>query len=435
MPARADVQNFIGCTGKFGCPYCHHPGVPIRNNSEKSKTIRFIKQLNIRTRTHDETMNAYQCNQHVSENGIHGPSAALMFRNIDVIQSFGIDFMHGELGILKTTIEIWLGKKKIPNPPYAEYKLKPKERETLKSRILALKPPSSWRRKPRSILEIANFKASELLNLLWFYLRYTLPGLLPKRIVKHFEMLSAAIYILCKDVITMEELKFACDLLIKFADEYESIYGPGAVTMNIHLLRHFGLNMINCGPLWAYCLFGCENNIGVLKHMVTGNTDVLEQLAKKYPISKIKKPDMNKESKFKLEIRDVLDVSGEWLEILSKVGMTVAQPFEIWQRFVWNGENFTSSKYLQERSCDKFIRLNNDRIGIVQFYFKKEGKELLLLKLYKKIFTNYHWTEVCGTNDYEAHPCSDIAEKLLYFEAFGADFVSRLPNRCSRAYC
>lgn len=439
LPARAAVQNFIGCTGKFGCPFCYHPGEPVVNNSGKSKTIRYKQQLNIKNRTHDETISVYKVNKQMPKKGIYGikgPSPALMFRSINIIQSFPIDFMHGELiGITKDLVEIWMGKKKIPETSYSAYKLKPPQKETLKRRILGLKPHSSWRRKPRSIFELANFKASELLNMLWFYLRYTIPGLLPTRVVKHFEKLSAATYILCQDVITKEEVKFACDLLIEFADEFEQIYGPGAVTMNIHLIRHFFTMVTNCGPLWAYCLFAAENNIGVLKRLITGNGHVLEQLAKKYPISKSIKPAADEANKFGLKDQTVLHISGKWLEALSKAGVTVTQPFEIWRRYIRNKENITSSQYVQERSCDNFVILKDDRIGIVQFYFKIEERETLLLKLYDKICTNYHWVEVCATNEYAICPCSDIARKVLYFETFGANFISRIPNCCSKAVC
>lgn len=436
LPARAAVQNFVGPNGKFGCSICYHPGVQIVNLPGKMTTIRYIQQHEVKLRNHKETVNAYKLCREKPVNGIKGASSALMISDIDMIHSFPIDYMHGiALGVMKDLIEIWLGKKRIPKPPYSEFKLKSHQIETLKKRILSLKPPVSWRRRPRSIVEVANFKASELLNYMWFYLRYTLTGLLSTRIIKHFEMLSAAAYILCRDVIKSEEIKLACDLLINFANEFENIYGQGAVTMNVHLLRHYFEMVTNCGPLWSYSLFGFENNIGVLKRLVNGNVDVLEQISKKYLIFKIKNPTANIPAITELRGKDSVDLSDEFAEILSNAGAAVVKPFQIWRRLVQNGESYTSARCIREKSCDNFIRLKNDQIGIVQFYFELENKNVLLLKLCEESNKNYHWIEVLQTNNYEIHPCCDIAEKLIYFKAFGANFMTSLPNRYIRAQC
>lgn len=289
LPARAEVQCFKGPTGKYGCSYCIHPGNPIKNLSGRT-TIRYIKQNSSPPRrSHEETLVVSQLVVGKdSINGIKGQSPLLMFDHIDIINSVPTDYMHnGLLGIMKDLLEIWLGKKRIPQPPYVEYKIKTvAARKMLEQRILNLKPNIKFNRKPRSIFEIGNFKASELQNLLFFYLRYTLVGILPTRVVKNFEKLSAGMYILCKEKIKRHEISFASKMLVEFADEFEDIYGCGAVTMNIHVLRHYNEIIDNCGPLWCYGMFGFENNIGRLKNFVCGTTDVLSQIAHKYVISR-----------------------------------------------------------------------------------------------------------------------------------------------------
>lgn len=214
--------------------------------------------------------------------------------------------MHGiALGIGKDIVEIWLGKRRIPIPPSAEYKLSSANAELLNKRILKLKPFQSLRRKPKSIFDISSFKATDVINLVWFYLRYTLPGLLDNKLVKNFEKLSVATYMLCQEEIKKSEIKHACDFLIDFAIEFEQIYGKGSVTMNLHILKHYHEALIDCGPLWSYCLFGFENNIGVLKNHVCGKTDVLEQVTKKYAAARI---DINLRDEENLDDRSVKHV-------------------------------------------------------------------------------------------------------------------------------
>lgn len=295
LPARTAIQNFIGTNGKFGCPFCHNPGTLIENNASR-KAVRYVEHesTNIK-RTHNETiLFAERMTAHTSNDkrnalcGVKGHSPILMFDEIDLIDSFPIDIMHGVgLGITKHMVEIWMGEKTIPKPPYSEYKIKhKKERSILEKRIVNFRPTTDFKRKPRPISEIAKFKASELFYLLWYYLRYAIVGLLPTRIVKHFEKLSVATYILCKKRASTTEIHNACMLLKEFVSEFEKIYGPGAITMNLHLLHHYEEIILRCGPIWAYNLFPCENNMGVLKNFVTGPTDVLDQIAMKYAISR-----------------------------------------------------------------------------------------------------------------------------------------------------
>lgn len=198
-PARTAMQNFVGPMGYYGCPYCNQKGVPV-NNLSTGITVRYTQERNMQLRTHDETiklMKRFENGQRNNLKGIKGVSAILQFpRGFDIINSFAIDYMHGvALGIVKDLIKIWLGKRKIPNPPYKEYKLTPQKIELLKDRIIKLKPTNNFRRLPRSILDIADYKASEVMHCLFYYLRYSVVGLLNTKIVKNFEKLSAGIYI------------------------------------------------------------------------------------------------------------------------------------------------------------------------------------------------------------------------------------------------
>lgn len=179
LPARDKVQNFKGPNGKFGCSICYHPGIPIANNKGRT-TIRFTKhESTLKLRTHDETVEhaqrvavkGFANDGKMNTFGIKGHSAILLFDDINVIDSFPIDVMHGvALGLTKDMVEIWLGTKPIPNPPYKDYKIKSTNfRRILNNQIMNLRPTSAFKRMPRSIFDIAHYKASELFNLLCFF--------------------------------------------------------------------------------------------------------------------------------------------------------------------------------------------------------------------------------------------------------------------------
>lgn len=433
LPARAQAQCFKGPTGKNGCSVCHHPGVAIKNLSNRT-TIRYVKELSPSViRTHTETLLASQELEKGSVIGITGQSALFIFDDINIIHSIPTDYMHNVLlGVTKDLIEIWLAIKRIPSPPYDQYKIKSvAARHQLEQRILKLKPHSSFHRKPRSIFEVRNFKAVELQNCLFYYLRYALVGLLPTRVVRNFELLSAAIYILCQNKIETSEVERASEMLIQFADEFENIYGPGAITMNLHILRHYGPMVRNCGPLWSYSMFGFESNIGHLKNYVCGTSDVLNQIAHKYSISSDleKKTDACERWNDEFYQQSTIFVKKEHLDALEIEGVVLnSSILKIWRRARVAGEVLTSIYANETKSIDYFVQCKNGRIGKIVFFFEYNIIPKLLLHIYEKKYQNYHWCEISKSDSFEVCATTQIEKKLLYFNVGSIEYITNEPN-------
>lgn len=115
-------------------------------------------------------------------------------------------------------------------------------------------------------------------------MKYALRGLLDSKYINHLELLSASIYILSKENVTVSEIDYATKLLNTFCDQYEDFYGL-RYALNTHLLRHCGSNVKKTGPLWCHSLFGFESNMGVLKKYCNCGVKVLEQITHKYIIA------------------------------------------------------------------------------------------------------------------------------------------------------
>lgn len=280
LPAKAMLQHFKGPVGKHACAFCYHPGKAVKNLKGRT-TIRYVKTDELKLRTHNETVcngNRVALHKDNSDSiyGVKGISSMLLFNSFDIINNFGIDIMHGiGLGIMKDVLQIWMGMRKIPDPKNnLKIKLKNEnDRMCLNKRIIKLKPFMNFKRKPRTIFELPNYKATELINFLLFYYRFAVVGLLPTKVVKHLELLSGACFILLKSSINHSELQQATSMLNQFADLFESICGEGAITMNIHLLRHYGRMIHHSGPIWCNSLFGFESNIGEIKSLISGTTN------------------------------------------------------------------------------------------------------------------------------------------------------------------
>lgn len=438
LPARAIVQNMVGPVGKYGCPVCLHPGNAVANLKNRT-TIRYLKENEMVLRTHDETVIEAAGVANGPIHGIKGLSCMLLFDYFDIIDYFAIDFMHGAgLGVEKHIVEIWLGIKKIPDPKNGiKYKLKNEaERKMMNQRMLQFKPLMHFRRKPRSIFEVANYKASELINFLFYYSRFIALNLLPTKVIKHMELLSASIFILCKPSLTFEEIYQADSMLNKFCNDFEIIYGPGAVTMNIHLLRHYARSYLISGPIWANSLFAFESNIGRIKNLVSGNTDILLQISEKYAKSTMFHTDTENIPNDSIENEKLsqakeIEISEDYDEVFNRCGVKFEQNrnLTIYRRLNLNEHTYTSSIAKEIKSVDYFIEMNDGSIGAILLFTKVNDECMLILNKYEIVYAHYHISEVRNTKKSDVYLCKDIKKKLLFLKCSGIEYIITEPQK------
>ncbi|CAD6241379.1 GSCOCG00002706001-RA-CDS, partial [Cotesia congregata] len=72
-------------------------------------------------------------------------------------------------------------------------------------------------------------------------------------------LLVRSIHTLLKRTITESEILRSEYDLLKFVGEFQSIYGLGAMTFNIHSLLYLGESVRRSGPLWETSAFPFEN--------------------------------------------------------------------------------------------------------------------------------------------------------------------------------
>lgn len=200
----------------------------------------------------------------------------IAFKDFDLAASFSIDYMHGILlGITKLLLDIWLGSRKLRYEEGEIYRFKllnPEQRIKLNQRIIGLKSKTQIRHKPRPIFGRNFYTANEYRSMLWYYLRFSLYGLLKKELIKHFVLISDATYI--------SEVQKAGSMLCELADKFEYFYGENACTINLHILRHYAHSVLRTVPLWCHSMFAFESNIGEIKRSFNCTVDVIEQNAR-----------------------------------------------------------------------------------------------------------------------------------------------------------
>lgn len=421
--ARAMIQNFKNPTGISACSVCIHTGH--RNEERASNSIRICtryrygKEINISAlRTHNDTIRHAQNKDH----GVKGLSCLMTLAGFDIIKGVATDYMHGSLlGVTKRIIHIMLGLLKVST----SFKpLSKKNQDTLNKRLKALKPYSSIKYKPRSFEELASFRAIEYKNYLFFYMKNSLSGLLEQKYIDHFELLSAAIYLLNKKTVLGCEIELADELLNSFCDLCEKYYGLASITMNIHLLRHYAFVVRNNGPLWCHSLFGFETNMGVLKKYYNGGRFVVDTITDKYVIAR----SIKTEEKMKKEptVRVHLNAYDEFDHILTESGLKNYEKFAEVSiaHCIYKSIASTPSKV----SIDYFFQMKSGQIGAAMFFLEEDSKIYVLIRLYDQVSRKYHMVEVKSTENYLIFPFESIQAKVIYLKFPFCEVVSTEPN-------
>lgn len=431
LPARALLQSFKHPTGSEACPVCVYAGVS--NKEGKTRRIRYIKEnLPSKIRTHDETV----ADAHISNSkgrdafhrGVKGLSCLMALPDFDIINGFSTDYMHGVfLGTVKRLISIWLGGLKLTSPNMSNFKTISKQNQVeLNRRICALKPYSRISYKPRSLEFQALFRAIEYKYLCLYYLTYSLRGLLEKRYIEHFTLLSAGIYILSKHELDENDICKAEKMLDEFCNQFEKLYGVNAVTLNLHLLRHYGLIVRNTGPLWCHSLFGFETNMGVLAKYSSGGLNVLEQISEKYIIAKSQNVNtpMDQTPSFTVNLK----CSSEHDNMLHQCGLSEDGIIKK-TTHVTVGRNIYKSLYSKPtQSVDYFLEMKDGSMGISVFYIVKDNNLFVLLNDFTVIKDNYHLKEVKKTDHYKVYPFDCIKQKHIYLTFASTVVVTTEPN-------
>lgn len=361
-------------------------------------------------------------------------SSLVAFEHFNILHSVSIEYMHCILlGNQKRILNLFLDSKNNGCPYY----IPPKKKKLLNDRLMAFKPNADVVRKPRSLEQKSDFKASEYKFLLLFYLPICLEGCVPKVYVEHVRALSAATYILLKTKISHEEVREAEIMLTKFVKQHQQLFGKQHMVMNVHLLKHLANSVRKLGPLWGHSAFPFERNNGVLLKMVSGTTDVLLQISSKYRLkqSLVKPSEKSKETptvvktllgKGEVIVEESLNVlNTETLEALDLSNKDMC----VYKRVKLGKVTYTSLLYTKpKKSIDYFVGLKNDLIGEVKFYIELDSKIYAVIGEFVIVDINHHIFKVQRTNRIIMTPIDDIDTKYIYMKVGLNTYITTPPN-------
>ena len=391
---RAVIMNFLQHNGRFPCHRCYieydpkflFPCLPsdqleLRKTEDIPSCIDELKKLRAgaKTKTQKKELTNYK--------GVKGPSL-LADLELDLVNCVILDVMHlAFLGVCRLflsqfyedafrTVETKAKQsKRVRNPYY----LDPECKEVLNNRLSELKTPSSISRPFRSFDDLANFKAKEFENFLFFGSYFTMLDVLQQPYFGHLMLLNSAIHKVYSKTASsddVEKAKFEIDLFVKSLDALE--YGDAFYKYNTHCLPHLYEDRVNFGqPLSRYNAYGYEGELQFDKSSNKSKNKSVEAIANKVGLRSIFKMYSSEQAEEVLEKDRVylaanalpLTTIMKLLKMRSSDGLRFYQKARIYKKLV----RIRGSNKVE----DSFVKIG-DQFYQVTLIFKKEGETMVL---------------------------------------------------------
>lgn len=193
----------------------------------------------------------------------------------DFMRGMCIDRMHAVDGGVVKKILTLLFDNAYNAQPFSLYR----HINVINDRLRTIKPPKFIHRMPRTTKDLLHWKASELKHCFFYYSIAVFEGIMENQYFEHYLRLMVAMYILSADVILIDMIDVANDLLLRFVQEYGQLYGERHMSINLHSLLHLPECVRQTGPLWAHTCYEYEDLSGQMLNLVHGTRYIGSRIA------------------------------------------------------------------------------------------------------------------------------------------------------------
>jgi hypothetical protein len=195
------------------------------------------------------------------------------------VSQFGLDCMHlACLCVMQRLILYWKG----PSGPL-HVRLGRKMICDVSSRLLHLSQfvPVEFARKPQSLDEVLRWKATEFREFMLYSGCVVLKDISSDDLYNHFMLLFISMRILVSRQLSLQYCEYAHELLVKFVNDAEVLYGNDILVYNVLCLLHVANDVKNLGCLEDFSAFVFENKLGQLKKLVRKPQQPLHQIIRR----------------------------------------------------------------------------------------------------------------------------------------------------------
>jgi len=192
-----------------------------------------------------------------------------------MVSQFPQDYMHLVLlGIMRKLLNTWCSGQP------RRRRLSALNITRISDRLVRFRPcmPVEFQRKPRTLLDIRHYKATELRTVLCYTGPIAFRDILEDDVYDNFMLLSCAMRILLSTQLNTMYGAFAGQLLRAFVEHVKVLYGEQMLTYNMHGLIHIADQAAARDTLDDISSFPFENHLFQLKRMLRKNQKTLKQL-------------------------------------------------------------------------------------------------------------------------------------------------------------
>ena len=258
--ARVFVKQVKSCAGYSGCDKCTQSGF-------HTGTKMIFPEVNAPLRTDDSFKHKQDEEHHIGVNPFEG-------LNLGMVSQFSIDYMHLVcLGVMRRLLNLL-----ISGP--LSVRIGRCKQMKISSVLTGLQKaiPAEFARKPRSLSELARWKATEFRQFLLYTGIVVLKNNVHESIYKNFLLLKVAIRILTNEKDCSSKNELAHTFLISFFQHFGQVYGRENLVYNVHGLVHLASDVKLFGPLDNFSSFPFENFLCRLKRYVRKPCCILQQI-------------------------------------------------------------------------------------------------------------------------------------------------------------
>lgn len=263
-PARAFISRVKQFNGYFGCHKCTQEGEYIDGRMT-------FPEINSALRTDMSFRNRVQ-EEH------HKAASVLELYPIGMVSQLPLDYLHLIcIGVVKRLLLLWIrGPKNV--------RLNQNQLNNISQSLISLKSSvtSEFQRKPRSLLEIDHWKATEFRQFLLYTGVIALHGNMSTSKYVHFLSLHAAIRILCSKNYHTVLNNYAQLLLENFVQIFSNLYGEENVSYNVHNTIHLASDVKKFGVLDNFSSFPFENFLQKIKSKLKTSQKPLQQIINRF---------------------------------------------------------------------------------------------------------------------------------------------------------
>ena len=266
IPATRKLCGFYGFKARLGCSKCmkEFPTASFSDSTDYSGFDR--EQWPPRDfKVHREkALQAKNAQSNAARTNIERDvgvrySELLRLPYLDVVRCHLIDPMHNLfLGTAKTVLTLWKTHNVITEAAFS----------SIQEVVDSISVPPHIGRLPQKIASgFSGFTAEQWMVWTTVYSPFVLKGVLP---LEHYELwclFSQSCSLFCRPFIHCSELIKADELMMKFCNKFEEVFGKNEVTPNMHMHAHLRDCCLDVGPVYSFWCFSFERYNGILEHL------------------------------------------------------------------------------------------------------------------------------------------------------------------------